>query len=168
LIGTTTREHGVTWDILDFAVFATMLAGVSVIYGLTKRTSDDIAYRSAVGVALAAAFILIWVNGAVGIIGDAGNDANLMFFGVLGVGVLGAIVARFQPRGMARALYATAVAQCLVAVIAVTADLGSTGPIWPRDILALTVFLTALWLLSARLFGNAARNRHAPSAARQN
>ena len=38
------------------------------------RKTGDAAYRTAVGVALAAAFLLIWVNGAVGIIGSENND----------------------------------------------------------------------------------------------
>ncbi len=152
------------WDVLDFAVFAAMLLGVVVIFTLAKRKADNTAYRFAVGVALTAAFILIWVNGAVGIIGDANNDANMMFFGVLAVGIIGAIIARFQPHGMARALYATALAQTAVAVIALIAGLGSTGPIWPKDILVLTGFFVALWLLSAWLFRNAAREQHSAGA----
>ncbi len=68
------------------------------------------ACRSAVGVALATAVILMWVNGAVGVIGSENNDANLMYFGVLAVGIIGAVIARFQPRGMALALFATALA----------------------------------------------------------
>ena len=150
------------WDVVDFTVFAAMLLGVGVIYTLAARKTDNTAYRSAIAVALAAAFILIWVNGAVGIIGDESNDANLMYFGVLAVGIIGAVIARFQPHGMARALCATALAQALVAVIALIAGLGSTGPIWPRDILILTGFFAALWLLSAWLFRNAAREQ--PSA----
>ena len=43
-----------------------------------------------------------------------------MYFGVLAVGFIGAFIARFQPRGMARALFATAVAQALVPVIALS------------------------------------------------
>jgi len=80
-----------------------------------------------------------------------------MYGGVLAVGIIGAIIARFQPRGMARALFATALAQALVAVIALIAGLGSTGPTWPADILILTGFFTALWLISAWLFRKAAR-----------
>jgi hypothetical protein len=77
---------------------------------------------------------------------------------------MGAIIARFQPYGMARALCATALAQALVAVIALIADLGSTGPIWPRDILILTGFFTVLWLVSAWLFRNAAREQRTAGA----
>jgi len=154
----------VDWDVIDFTVFGAMLLSVGGIYTLASRSTANSAYRFAVGVALAAAFILIWVNGAVGIIGDASNDANTMYFGVLAVGIIGAIIARFQPQGMARALYATALTQTAVAVFALSAGLGSAAPIWPRDIFLLTGFFVALWLLSAWLFRNAARKEHSAGA----
>ena len=126
--------------------------------------TDNTAYRSAVGVAVTAAFFLVWVNGAVGIIGNESNDANMMYFGVLAVGFIGAIIARFQPNGMARAMFATALAQALVPVIAVLAGLGSTGSMWPWDILIATGFFAALWIISAWLFRKAARQQ-APAGA---
>src|SRR5688572_1652698 len=86
--------------------------------------TGDTAYRSAVGVALAAASILVWLSLGVGIIGQDGDPANLMYFGVLAVGIIGAIIARLQPDGMARALFATALAQALVAAIALIAGMG--------------------------------------------
>jgi hypothetical protein len=76
------------------------------------------AYRFAVGVALAAALLLAWMNLAVGVIGTEDDLGNLMYVGVLAVGIVGALIARFRPHGMARALFATALAQALVAVIA--------------------------------------------------
>jgi hypothetical protein len=88
-----------------------------------------------------------------------------MFGGVLAVGTIGAVIARFQPHGMARALFATALAQAFVAVTALIAGLGSTGPIWPRDILILTGFFAALWLTSAWLFRKAAREQVPAGAA---
>ena len=147
------------WDAVDFAVFIALLVGVGVVYTLAIRKTDNTAYRSAVGVAIAAAFILVWVNGAVGIIGDEGNDANMMYFGVLAVGFIGAIIARFQPHGMARALFATALAHALVTVIALLAGFGSRGPIWPWDVLISTGFFAGLWLISAWLFRKAAREQ---------
>src|SRR5687768_13711801 len=131
----------VAWDLADFATFGAMLAGACGTYELAARATGSGAYRAAVGVALAAAFILVWMNLAVGIIGNEENPANLMYGGVLAVGIVGAIIARFKPHGMARALVATALAQALVAVIALIAGLGFTGPI--------TVFFAALWLISA-------------------
>lgn len=122
----------------------------------TKRRTADTAYRAAVGVALAAVFILIWLTGAVGIIGSEDNGANVMYAGVLAVGIIGALIARFQPRGMTRALFATALAQALAGVIALAAGLGSEGANWPWDILGLTGFFVALFVGSALLFREAA------------
>ncbi|RZV34049.1 MAG: hypothetical protein EX272_13635 [Chromatiales bacterium] len=153
-----------SWDVLDFAVLAGLLAGVGGTFWLARRMTDNVAYRAGVGIALLAAFLLVWVNGAVGIIGSSSNDANLMFFGVLAVGIISAIFAGFQPVGMVRAMLATAIAQVAVAVIAVTAGLGSSGPRWPADVLVLTVFFAALWLLSAWMFQKAAQDQ-VPSAA---
>jgi hypothetical protein len=139
----------VDWDAADFIIFGAMLVGAGGTYELAARMTANTAYRAAVGVALAAAFILVWMNLAVGIIGTEDNPANLMYGGVLAVGIIGAVIARFQPVGMARALVATAFAQALVAVIALIAGLGFT--------FILTGFFVALWLGSAWLFRKAAQ-----------
>jgi hypothetical protein len=117
----------------------------------------NVSYRFAMGLALVAALVLVWVKLGVGIIGDPEDAANLMYGGVLAVGVVGAIVARLRPSGMARVLLVTALAQVLVAVIAVMAGWGSTGPVWPRDVCIATAFFAVLWLTSAGLFQRAAR-----------
>ena len=82
----------VNWDLFDFAFMGTLLFGTGLAYELVARKAGAIAYRAAVGVALAAALLLVWVNGAVGIIGN--GPVNLMYFGVLAVLVIGAAVAR--------------------------------------------------------------------------
>jgi hypothetical protein len=143
------------WDALDFAVFGGMFAVVVFVFLLVRSKSSNSSYRFAAAVALAAAFILTWVNGAVGIIGNEENDANLMFFGVLAVGAVGSIIARGRAPAMTRAMYATAVAQALVAVIAIAGDMGTSGPVWPKDLLVMTAFFVALWVVAGRLFGKA-------------
>lgn len=134
----------VVWDLADFAVAGALLLGAGLVYELVAKKSSNIAYRTAVGVAVVATFLLIWMNIAVGVIGNDGNPANLMYIGVLAVGIIGAIVARFRPRGMACVLFATAVAQMLIAVIAQIAGFGFTY--------ILNGFFAALWALSALLF----------------
>nr|WP_141734049.1 hypothetical protein [Oligoflexus tunisiensis] len=115
-------------------------------------------YRIAVGVALATAFILIWLSLGVGIIGRDGDPANIMYFGVLAVGIMGALIARFRPAGMARALFATALAQTLVAVVALAAGLGRpwSGPL---ELSILNGIFIALFLASAWLFHRSAKTQ---------
>ena len=147
----------VVWDVADVLLF-----GTGLTYKLAAIKVGNIVYRSAVGLALTAAFILIWVNGAVGIIGSENNDANLMYGGVIAIGIIGAIIVRFQPHGMARAMFATALAQMLVPVIALI--------IWPPQVISwgaadvfgvfvLNAFFVMLWVGSALLFRNAAREQ---------
>jgi hypothetical protein len=147
----------VQWDGTDFVVFGAMLFAACGSYELATRATRNRSYRTAVGVALATAFVLVWMNLAVGIIGSEDNPANLMYGAVLAVGLIGAAIARFRPQGMARALVATAIAQGLVAVIALVAGLGYT--------LLLTGAFMALWLTSARLFRKAAREQAANGVA---
>ncbi len=147
----------VEWGKTDFLLMSAMLSGACGLYELASRMTGSIAYRAAVGVAVVTAFLLIWINLAVGIVGSEDHPANLMYGGVLAVAILGALIVRFRPDGMARALAATAFAQVLVGIIVLVAGLGSTGSNWPETIVVLTAFFAALWLGSAWLFRKAAR-----------
>lgn len=115
-------------------------------------------YRWGVGVALVASALLVWLSLGVGIIGKDGDPANRMYFGVLAVGMIGAIIARFEPSGMARALFATALAQASVAAIAVVTGLGLPYS-GPAEILLLNAFFVALFVASGGLFKRSARAR---------
>jgi len=86
---------------------------------------------------------------------------------VLAVGIVGAIIARFRPHGMARALFATALAQALVSVIALIITLGSPGsPPGVLGVLVLNGFFVGLFVGSALLFRYAAREQ-SPAGAGQ-
>jgi len=137
----------VAWDPADFIVAGVLLFGAGLAYELVARKGGTLAYRAAVGVAVATALLLVWMNLAVGIIGNEGNPADLMYAGVLAVGLIGALLARFRPDGMARALLATALAQMVVAMIALIAGLGFT--------LIVNGLFAALWVGSALLFRRA-------------
>jgi hypothetical protein len=143
----------VAWTAFDFAVFGAMLAIACGTFELALRASGNLAFRAAVGVAVATGFFIVWACGAVGIIGDEGNLANLMFGGVLLVAVAGGFVAKFGGASMARALVATAFVQAVVGIIAQM--MGSA-----EGFIASGVF-TGAWLLSAWLFAKAARDEAA-------
>ena len=150
----------VAWDFADFMIFGALLAGAGGVYELAMRVSGHRAYRAATAVALAAAFILIWINLAVGIIGDENNPANLMYVGVLAMGIIGASITRGQPRGMARTLSVMAFAQALVPVIAllflkIAPISGPAGLI----ILVLNIGFIILFVGSALLFRRASGPR---------
>ena len=93
------------------------------------------------------------------------DPLNLMYGGVLAVGIIGAVIVRFQPHGMVRALVGMALAQALVAVIALIFGWGSGGANWPQVIVVLNGFFAALWLGSAWLFRRAAREQTPAAAA---
>ncbi len=82
---------------------------------------------------------------------------------MLAIGIIGAIIARFRPHGMARALFAMAIAQASVASIALIFGLGLP---WspPVEILALSGFFVAQFVGSAWLFRNAGREQTAVGA----
>lgn len=138
----------VAWDGKDFAIFGVMLAVVGGAIEAGVRLSGAPAYRLGVAVAVVAGFLLVWANLAVGVIGNEENPLNAMFGGVLIVGIIGAVIARFRAAGMARAMIAMAAAQVVVALVAQA--LGHV--IWP-----MTVVFAGIWLASAALFRKAAR-----------
>ncbi len=149
----------VQWGPLDFVLAGALLFGTALAFELAVRKSGSVAYRLAAGLALAATFLLIWVNLAVGVIGDEGEPANLLYLGVLAVGIGGALLARFEAGGMARAMVLAAIAVAVVGVLALAAGWGATGPRWPLDVAGLTVFFAAMFGASAWLFRQAAREK---------
>lgn len=145
----------VAWDEIDFIAFGAMLFGACGLYELAARMTPNFAYRAAVGVAVVAAFLLIWLNLAVGIIGSERNPANLMYGGLLAIGILGALVARVQPRGMARTLVTAAPAQMLIGALALVIGFGAAEGASQGATIVLSAFFAALWLISAWLFWKA-------------
>jgi hypothetical protein len=156
------------WPPIAFAFWGAVLFGTGLTYELVARKGGTIAYRAAVGVACVTGFILFWINAAAGIIGD--GPVNLMYLGVLAVGFIGAFIARFQPHGIAMALFATAAAQMLVPIIALAIwkagwealliDPNSPNPPFDPGIVpvfGLNAVFAVLWVGSALLFLRAAR-----------
>lgn len=124
----------------------------------------DRTYRSAMAVAFAAAFILFWMIGAVGLMATGDEHPNdLIYIAVPVVGISGAIAAHFRPLGMAWALLATAITQLLVPLIIVIAGLNLV-PIAMTELTAFTLIVNspfaALYVVSAWLFRKAAREHH--------
>ena len=140
--------HEVAWDSADFAVLAVMVFGSAGAYSLALMITPERSYLAGTGLALLATFALIWINLAVGIIGSEDNPTNRIFSLILAVALIGALVARFKPEGMARAMAATAVAQLVVSVILFVTGKGGT--------FVLAGLFMGLWLGAAWFFRRAA------------
>jgi hypothetical protein len=146
---------GFNWTASDFVAAGVLLGGAGLAIEAAVRISRHWAYRGGALVAVGTAFLLLWANLAVGLVGDEDNVLNWLFVGVLAVGAAGAALARLRPVGMAKALAATAIAQLAAAAVA----LGATpaGPGRSAEIAALAGLFPAAWLFSAWLFHRAAR-----------
>ena len=149
----------VVWTLADFVFAAVVFFGAGLTYVLIARKWDNTAYRMAVGVAVAAGFLLVWANAAVGLVGSEDNDANLLYGGVLVVALVGAFVARFRPLGMSRAMFAAALTYVLVTVVALFIWKPTGAAAEPSvhlvNVLVANGVLAALWAVSGLLFRRA-------------
>ena len=151
-IGKQTIE-GWNWSGFDFVFAAVMIAGVQFLYQFISKKVNKAPYRTAVGFLLFGAFLLIWINGAVGIIGDEDNGVNMMYFAVLGVLFFGSVASWFAPEGMARTLYSAAVVQMLVPVVALwlfPVELSKTPGV--AGVFMLNALFAGIFIISGRLF----------------
>lgn len=137
----------VNWTLGDFAFAIVMLGGVGLAFEMAVRANGSWAYRGGAAVALAAGLLLLWINAAVGIVGDEKDNINLWFDLVPLLALAGAAGARFRPGNMAAAMLVPAVAQIAVATV-----LQVQGHFtW-----VFSTISAGAWLLSAWLFRKSA------------
>ncbi|QIL21758.1 hypothetical protein G7079_08795 [Thermomonas sp. HDW16] len=149
---------GVNWSTFDFIVMGAMLAIACGLYEFGAWLSGSTAYRVGFGLAVVAAFLTVWVNLAVGMLGNEHDIVNLMFAGVLFVAAAGALLAALKPGGMAWTMLATAAAQLLAVGVGL-----AMREFEPRE-LVLGAMFALPWLASAALFRRAARQQASDGA----
>ena len=135
------------WTASDYVVMGVLLGSVGLGLELAFRASRNAAYRVGAALAVVTAFLLVWVNGAVGMIGSEDNPLNLMFAGVLAIALFGALRGRFRSAGMALAMLAAALTQFVAGLAGLSTDMRGG---------MLAALFAGLWLLSAALFRKAA------------
>jgi hypothetical protein len=150
---------GAPWTGSDYATAGALFLVAGLTIELAMRSSRDGAFRAGAGIAVAAAFLLLWVNLAVGFLGDEGNRANLLFVLVIALALAGGMVARFRAAGLARAMFVTAAAQVLVGMVALGAGWATPGRAGLYEVVLGTGLFTALWLAASWLFARSARGR---------
>jgi len=149
---------GVDWSLGDFIVFGVMLGAVGGAFELAVRASGNWAYRGGAGLGLLAAFLVVWVNLAVGIVGNEHNPWNQLFFLALLIGLAGACITRFRARGMSVAMLATAGSLVLAYAVARINRPEEFGAHLLVELVGTSIF-ALLFVGSAALFRKAARGQ---------
>lgn len=140
--------EGFNWTLGDFVAAGVILGTVCLGFELATRRVSGHAARAAAGLGLLGAFLVVWINLAVGIIGGEDNPANLVFFPVLLIGAIGAPWVRFRAPGMARVMGLATAYQLLLAAGLVIAGQAPAA--------VLTLGIGGLWASSALLYRRAA------------
>jgi hypothetical protein len=139
----------VNWTGSDFVVMGALLLAVCVSCEVAARMARNNAYLLGAGLAAGGAFLTVWANLAVGIIGSETDPVNDLFFGVVAIPVIGALFVQCRPGGMAWVMVATAMAQVGVCLYAWLTGQGY--------VFVFTAAMCTLWLASAGLFRESAR-----------
>jgi len=103
------------WGVGGFVRAYVLFFLTGMVMALVARRMGVWSYKAGVGLALVAGFALGWstmVQTA-----DSGHPERLWYLSVLIVGLIGALLARLQPRGLALTLFAMAATLALIAVM---------------------------------------------------
>ncbi len=130
----------VNWRASDFLLMGAALLGIGTAYELIATNATSIRYRIALIIGLLGAFLLFWVNAAVGIIGSENQEVNRLFAAIFIIGLVGTFISRFRSKGMAITMYVLALVQLLVTVIALI--------VWPPPIISWTPSVLGVFLIS--------------------
>lgn len=154
----------VNWSPGDYLFAAVVLGGIGLLFELVIRRSKDDAYRTGALVGLLSMLLLTWSNAAVGFVGSGANTANVLYFGMLGVPLIGGALSGFTARGMFITMVLMAIVQAAITLFAVAGDLVAEDEGIP--VLAINGIFVMLWAASAVLFQQAARGSATPSGLR--
>lgn len=110
-------SSGVDWSLGDFFFAGILLFGTGFTYVLLTRKANTSTYKAGAAVGLFTGLFLIWVNLAVGIIGSEDNPVNMIYFGVIGFGILGAVKSRFKSHGLSITMFVLSFVLFLIAVV---------------------------------------------------
>lgn len=136
------------WDALDYMVALALLGASAAAYWIATRPARSVWHHLAVMIGAGGALLLLWMQLAVGLVGDGDHPINQAMGLVLVVSAIGALLSRFRASGMRTTLLVAAGTQMV---------LGALGFIllpamYFSDIFLVTAFFSGLWTASAFLF----------------
>ena len=147
--------EGFNWSPFDFVLWGGILFAAGVTFDVVSRRGGSFSYRAAVGIACLAGFLSFWVNAAVGVIGNDDVANFLLVVVPFGLGLVGALVSQFQPRGMSLTMFALAAAQAIIPVIALAWIPAADYSPGVAPVMMLNLFWVVAWIASGLLFRQA-------------
>lgn len=145
------------WTISDFAIFAAMLAVFGGAYVLLARLRGGWFYRAGAALTALGGFFMVWVALAVGAMGEPGDAPDLAYPGVLLVGLIGAVLTRGRPRGMALTVLLMAALLAVTALAALALGVHRRPHMSLPEVLGVNGVFALPFLGAAALFQRAAR-----------
>lgn len=142
----------VNWSVGDFLVMGILIFSSGLSYVLITRYVTNAVYKVAIIVALGSTFLMMWVNLAVGLIGSGPHLGNLMYLGVMAVGLVSAILSRFTPAGMERTMFAMAFALAVLVSIALSTNMQQYPGSSVTLIVGINSFFAILFVSAGLLF----------------
>lgn len=147
----------VDWSLADFVIMGVLIFVTGSSYVALSRKMPNVVYKLAMAFAIGSAFLMVWANLAVGLIGSGPHVGNFMYIVVLSVIIIGFFLSRFSTRGMERAMYATVLSLLLLTIIALLANMQQYPDSSVMEIIGVNAFFATLFLISALLFRHASQ-----------
>jgi hypothetical protein len=107
--------EGWNWTAGGFVFVYVLFFALGMTYALIARKMGARSYKAGVGVALVSGFGLAWSTMVH--VADSGHPEGFVYYSVLVVGIVGALLSRLKARGLAYTLFAMAATYSLIAVI---------------------------------------------------
>ena len=107
--------EGWHWGLGGFVRLYILFFATGMVIALIARRMGVWSYKAGVALALVTGFALGWST--VVQVADSGHPENLVYYSVLVVGIVGALLARLQARGLAYTLFAMAATLALIVVV---------------------------------------------------
>lgn len=120
--------------------------------------SETTYYRLGLAATVGTTLFLVLAAGALGIVGEGGEDDRI-YLGVIGVLVIGCLVARLRARGMAVALTVTAASPLVVFAVSLAAGWDDRPGASVIELLGLNAMFAVMFATTGWLFWMASGKR---------
>jgi hypothetical protein len=148
------------WSPMDFIIAGFLLFCTGFTFKLATWKANSVTYKVAAAIALGSGLFLIWANLAVGIVGSENNPINVLYFGVIAIGLIGSVISGFRANGMTYTMFSMAGSLFLIALIVLITGEAEINDFPGRSIWgfwAFHAFFAVQFVIAALLFYSAAK-----------